>query len=64
MKRSKKTTTTTALLCRKWTLEWREHGRWVMSVNTFTSPKKAKEHAEMIGAFGKIRILPNSTAGA
>ena len=41
-----------------YSLEWREHGSWFTSVQTFKSPEKAKEHAEMIGASGRIRILP------
>lgn len=31
------------------TLEWREHGRWVKSEETFKSEKEANEHAEIIG---------------
>jgi len=60
VKRSGTKVDSTALLGRRWTLEWREHGRWVKSAGTFTSPEKAKEQAEMIGAFGMIRILPNN----
>jgi len=48
------------LVGHSWSLEWREHGRWVKSAKTFTSPEKAREHSEIIGCAGSmIRIQAN-----
>ena len=41
------------------TLEWKEHGRWVPSINNFKSEQLAKEHAEMLGS-KTFRVLPGS----
>jgi len=45
-----------------WTMEWREHGRWIKSCTTFRSEQAAIEHAQMIGAT-KWRVLHRVGAG-
>jgi hypothetical protein len=32
------------------TIEWRERGKWVRSVNVFDNKAQAEEHADIIGA--------------
>ena len=45
-------------IIKTWSLEWRERGKWIKSASSFKSPRKAKKHADIIGAFGIIRIRP------
>jgi hypothetical protein len=43
----------------RFSLEWREHGRWIRSVNTFLTSSAAHEHALIIGArIVRVNAIP------